>query len=90
MSAELMSLRSCTASMMPSTTISGSFEAVIERVPRMRIEVEAVGSPDVDMMSAPATRPCNAWSTETTGMSLMSPILTLVTEPVRSVFFTSL
>ena len=60
MSAELMSFRSWMASMMPSTMISGSFDAEIERVPRMRIEVVAPGSPVVAMMSAPAIRPCNA------------------------------
>ena len=48
MSAELMSFRSLTASITPSTTISGSFDAEIERVPRTRIEVVAPGAPEVD------------------------------------------
>ena len=74
--------------MTPSTMISGSFDAEIERVPRIRIEVVAPGSPVVAMMSAPAMRPWRAWSTETTGTSLMSLILTLATEPLSSVFFT--
>ena len=38
----------------------------------------------VDMKSAPAIRPCNALSTESVGRSLMSFILTVETEPVRS------
>jgi len=88
MSAMFRSLRSLTASITPSTTISGSFEAEIERVPRMRIEVVAPGSPVVDMMSAPATRPCSAWSTDSTGRSFTSEILMLATEPVASPFFT--
>ena len=52
-----MSFRSLTASITPSTTISGSFDALIERVPRMRMVVVAPGSPVVDMKSAPAIRP---------------------------------
>ena len=87
-SAGLMSLRSETASMIPSTTMSGSFDASIERVPRIRIDVVAPGSPDVDMISAPATRPWIAWSIDVTGASRTSPILTLATEPVRSDFLT--
>ena len=84
MSSELMSFRSWMASITPSTTISGSFEALIERVPRIRMVVVAPGSPVVDMKSAPAIRPCNALSTESVGRSLMSFILTVETEPVRS------
>ena len=67
-----------------SSAISGSFEALIERVPRIRMVVVAPGSPVVDMKSAPAIRPCNALSTESVGRSLMSFILTVETEPVRS------
>ena len=89
MSAELMSFRSLTASITPSTTISGSFDAEIERVPRTRIEVVAPGAPEVDMMSTPAMRPCRAWSTDVLGTSRMSDIFTLETEPVRSDFFTA-
>ena len=84
MSSELMSFRSWMASITPSTTISGSFDALIERVPRMRMVVVAPGSPVVDMKSAPAIRPWRALSTERTGTSLMSFILTVATEPVRS------
>ena len=89
MSAELRSLRSCTAFITPSTTISGSLPAVIDREPRMRMEVPSVGSPETLMMSAPATRPCRAWSTERVGELSTSCILTVATDPVRSCFFCS-
>ncbi len=89
MSEELRSLRSCTAFITPSTTISGSLPAVMEREPRMRMEVPSVGSPETLMMSAPATRPCKAWSTEMVAVFSTSCILTTATEPVRSAFLAS-
>ena len=57
MSAELRSPRSETASITPSTTMRGSLDAMIERVPRIRIDVAAPGSPEVVIMSVPAILP---------------------------------
>ena len=89
MSEELRSLRSCTAFMTPSTTISGSLPAVMERAPRIRMDVPSVGSPETLMMSAPATLPWRAWSTERVAVFSTSCIFTVATLPVRSCFFCS-
>ena len=44
----------------PSTIISGWLLLLIELTPRMVIDVDAPGTPDVLVTSTPATRPCSA------------------------------
>ena len=78
-----------TAFITPSTTISGSLDALIEREPRILIVVPAVGSPDILTISAPAIRPCSAWSTDRDGEETISFICTVPTDPVRSAFLVS-
>ena len=44
----------------PSTMMSGWLLLLMELTPRMMIDVDAPGTPEVLVTSTPATRPCNA------------------------------
>src|SRR5205814_3631996 len=44
----------------PSTIISGWLPLLMELMPRMTIDEDEPGTPDVLVTSTPATRPCNA------------------------------
>ena len=70
----------------PSITYSGSLPALIELVPRIRIDVSAPGLPEFWVTCTPAALPCSAWSREVTGTAFSSSALTDATEPVRSLF----
>ena len=68
----------------PSSTISGSLLAFSERVPRIRICIEAPGAEDVCAMSTPATRFCKAYVTLVAGISRSLSPSTEAMEPVTS------
>jgi hypothetical protein len=70
----------------PSTTKSGSLEALIERFPLIRMLGVAPGALLVAAMSTPATKPCKDWMAFWEGTWSKSFPLTETTAPVRSFF----
>jgi len=68
----------------PSITKIGWFVAFSELIPRMRMEVDAPGVPELACICTPAARPCNTWSMEVGTDFLMAASFTDTTEPVRS------
>src|SRR6059036_2799992 len=65
----------------PSSTYSGSLEAVSERSPRTRMLMPSPGLLPVVMISTPATRPLRASTAFAFGTAVTSPPDTEVTEP---------
>ena len=70
----------------PSNTMSGSFEALSDAPPRMRMVDPAVGEPPPLTICTPAILPLTSASGEEIIPLLKSFSLTEATEPVRSFF----
>src|SRR5690606_40036922 len=68
----------------PLSTINGSLLAFKERVPRIRICIEAPGLEEVCVISTPAILPCRAWDIFGEGTSVMASDLIEATEPVTA------
>ena len=69
---------------MPSMTINGSLEALSEAPPRIRMVLPADGEPPLLTICTPLTLPLISSSGELMTPWLKSLLLTLDTEPVRS------
>src|SRR5690606_4805357 len=68
----------------PSITYNGSLLPLIEFPPRILTDEPAPGIPEFCTKFTPATLPCNAWSTERSGVPSRSCTLTDDTAPVIS------
>ena len=70
----------------PSTTYRGSDDALIDRLPRMRIDPTVPGR-SLEVISTPAALPCKASKALFTGLVFNSSEPTRAIAPVTSLFF---
>ena len=71
--------------MNPSITTSGPVSAVIELIPRTRMVLSPLGSPEPESTDTPAIRPCKASDTLPVGVLFnASAVFTEATAPVKS------
>src|SRR5574344_186259 len=68
----------------PSITINGSFDALRDAPPRIRMVLPSVGEPPPLVICTPLTLPLMSCSAELIKPPLKSLLVTLLTEPVRS------